>query len=125
MSTTTEQPPPADDGDGDSDDEQGGVVNTDETVHEAMAALHTISDEVTISSLPTDEAERELISHFWTSGCGCNKVSGKPCRSQFSLEYLTFVRESCLELSHSELDMAIMGQLVAGMNTSSTVSAVS
>ena len=36
--------------------------------------------------------------------------------------YLTFVRSSCLELSHGELDMAIMGQLVAGMNTSPTVS---
>ena len=36
--------------------------------------------------------------------------------------YLTSVRSSCLELSHGELDMAIMGQLVAGMNTSPTVS---
>ena len=29
-----------------------------------------------------------------------------------------------LELSHGELDMAIMGQLVVGMNTSPTISVV-
>ena len=40
------------------------------------------------------------------------------------MEYLTSVRESCLELSSGELDMAIMGQLVAGMNTSPTFSVV-
>ena len=38
------------------------------------------------------------------------------------MEYLTSVRASCLELSHGELDMAIMGQLIAGMNTSPMVS---
>jgi len=85
-------------------------------VHEAIGSITHISDEVTISSLPTDEAERELISHFWTSGCGCEKANGKPCSSQLSLEYLTSVKESCLELSHSELDMAVMGQLLARMN---------
>lgn len=55
---------------------------------------------------------------------GCKKVDGKACSRQFSMEYVTSVRASCLELSHGELDMAIMGQLVAGMNTSPTVSVV-
>ena len=99
-------------------------MNTDERVHEAMVQLRTISSEVTISSRPTDEAERDLISTFMTSTCGCKKAGGKPCSSHFSMEYLTSVRASCLELSHGELDMAIMGELVAGMNTSPTVSLV-
>ena len=63
---------PTDDADSDSD-EQGGVVNTDQRVHEAIAA---ISDEVTISSWPTDEAEGEMISRFLISGCGCKKKAG-------------------------------------------------
>ena len=50
------------------------------------------------------------------------KASGKQCSSQFMRAYITSVRASCLELSHAELDMAITGQVVAGMNTSYTVS---
>lgn len=54
--------PPSTTDDDDSDsDEQGGVVNTEERVHEAVVALHTIFDTVTISSRPSDEAEGELI----------------------------------------------------------------
>lgn len=93
-------------------------MNTDERVREAMEGLHTLTDEVTITSLPTDVAEKERVSGFMTSGCGCNKR----CSQQFSLEYVTAVRASCAELSHCELDMAILGQLMAGMNSSSTVS---
>ena len=83
-----------------------------------MDGLHSIANEVTITSLPTDIAEKERVSGIMTSGCGCNKR----CSQQFSLEYVTSVRASCTELSHSELDMAILGQLMANMNSSSTVS---
>ena len=114
-----ELPPPTTEDDSDSD-EQGDVVSVDERVHETMVAVRTISDEV-ISSRPTDQVEGELISTFLTSGCGCKKAGGKACSSQFSTEYLTSVRASCLELSHGKLDMAIMGQLIARMNTSPVV----
>ena len=97
-------------------------MNTDDRVIEGMAALHTMTDEVTIINRPTDHAEKELIANFLRCGCGCKKANGKHCSSQYSLEYLTSVRASCLELSSAELDMAIMGQLLAGMNTSPNVS---
>ena len=101
------------------------MVDTDDRVHEALVGLHTISEEVSINSQPTGEASIEYVSKFLTDDCGCKKARGKSCTSQFSTEYIVSVRESCLELSHSELDMAIMGQLMAGMNTSSTVSTAS
>ena len=37
---------------------------------------------------------------------------------------MTSVRESCAELTNSELDMAILGQLMASTNTSTLVSTV-
>ena len=111
--------------DEDSDEQDGlHVVDTEERVREAMASLHTAACEITITSLPTDIEEGETTSSFMASECGCSKVNGKPCSKQFSLEYVASVRATCAELSHSELDMAVMGQLMAGMNTSPTVSVV-
>ena len=78
-----------------------------------------------IPFLRTGESSIERTSNFLTDGCGCKNARGKSCSGQFSTEYIVSVRESCLEPSHSELDMAIMGQLMAGMNTSSTVSTAS
>ena len=93
-------------------------MNTDERVQEAMQSLPHLAEEVTITSLPTDVKEDELICAFVSSGCGCNKK----CSSQFTVEYVTSVRSCCAELTHSELDMAIMGQLAAFVNTGSQVS---
>ena len=42
------------------------------------------------------------------------------CCEQFSPEYVTSARETCAELTCSELDMAILGQLAPATNTSST-----
>ena len=57
-----------------------------------------------------------------TSGCGCTKARGTQCCNQFTREYVTSARETCAESTHSELDMAILGQLTAGTNTSSSLS---
>ena len=62
------------------------------------------------------------MSEFMTSGCGCAKAKGQQCLRQFSPEYVKSVRESCAELTWGELDMVILGQLMASVNTSTTVS---
>ena len=102
-------------------DEEGGLVNTNERVREVMQSIPDITEEVTITSLPTDMEESEVIASFMSQGCGCNKK----CNSQFTTEYVTSMRATCAELSHSELDMAILGQLSAFVNTSAEVSTAS
>ena len=57
-----------------------------------------------------------------STGCGCHKLKGSPCSRQFSLSYFEEFRASCAELTPAELDMVIMGQLMAGLNTSDIVS---
>ena len=53
--------------------------------------------------------------------CGCKKsVGSQPCSSQFSTDHLLSVGASCSELTRSELDMVVMGQLMAGMNDDSS-----
>ena len=99
-------------------DEECGLVNTNERVCEVMQSIPDITEEVTITSLSTDMEESAT---FMSQGCGCNKK----CNSQFTTEYVTSARATCPELSHSELDMAILGQLSAFVNTSAEVSTAS
>ena len=77
---------------------------------------------VLVINRPMDDMEDKLVSEFIRSGCGCTKDKGKPCSQLFSPEYVKSVRASCAELTREELDMVIVGQLVACMNTSATVS---
>ena len=57
-----------------------------------------------------------------SAGCGCRKgVGGQSCSTQFSQDHLVSIRQSCAELSRSELDLVILGQLLACTNRSSGV----
>ena len=53
------------------------------------------------------------------AGCGCKKGGdGKQCCTQLSCEDILSARQSCAELTRSELDMVILGQLHAHTNSS-------
>ena len=56
------------------------------------------------------------------AGCGCKKGGdGKQCCTQLSREDILSARQSCAELTRSELDMVILGQLRAHTNSSTGV----
>ena len=57
-----------------------------------------------------------------SKGCGCKKWNGKACSEQFSIDYVKQLRVNIRELTTSELDLVIMGQLMANSNTSDTTS---
>ena len=68
-----------------------------------------------------DIDESATVTVMMTATCGCHKgAASRPCSSQFLVDHFTAVRASCSELTRSELDMAIMGQLMAGMNNDQT-----
>ena len=62
------------------------------------------------------------MSDFMRSGCGCMKWSGKPCCQQFTLEHVAEIRQGMMTLSSNELDLILMGQILANSNTSESVS---
>ena len=97
------------------------MVDTETRVREATHCLQTNNDSIITIGLPTDALEHEAVSQFMTSGCGCTKAKGKPCCEHFSQEYVTSMRQSS-ELTHTELDMTILGQIAACSNISSRVS---
>ena len=97
-----------------SDEEDG--LTTEEQVHEALGNLSSAND-IRVELRPCDTTEEGLLATFTSVGCGCSKK----CSSQFSLSYIRDMRAQCYELSHNELDLVLLGQLVASTNTSEMV----
>ena len=57
------------------------------------------------------------VSEYLTQGCGCHKDMRKPCSAYFSGAEVTTYRYDIAELDKNELDMAVLAQLHAGMNS--------
>ncbi len=95
--------------------EVGIIDNSD--VHEvALSRMSTMTLEDSPAEITDD------ISEFVENGCGCSKWNGKSCVKQFSVSHIQEIRLQCQELSRSELDLVILGQLQALMNNHDTVS---
>jgi len=71
------------------------------------------SDTVPVEAWTTDLKEARKVDEFCASGCGCILVKGGPCSFQFSKEYYVSARANVAELSWNELNMAVMGQVMA------------
>ena len=67
---------------------------------------------------PEELGDREcaLVARFIAKGCGCVKS----CLAQFTTEQIIDSRIDCMELTREELDLVILGELHASMNTSET-----
>ena len=81
-------------------------------------ATSTVTDVDIVEDRQLDSDEQDSVCSFVTATCGCNKGSkSRQCSQKFTADYILSVRASCAELAGHELDMAIMGQLLACMNT--------
>ena len=89
---------------------------TEFLVEEAMTRLPNIS-EVSIELRPCDVDETGMVQQFMQRGCGCRKWDGKPCSQQFLIDYVKNTRLAFMDLSSTELDLLVMGQLLATTNT--------
>lgn len=66
------------------------------------------------SSLLAD-SDSEL-EQFLEKGCGCKRASGRPCYTLFSKEHYQEITWQCAELTRVELDMVLMGQIMATLS---------
>ena len=66
---------------------------------------------------PSDIEEEQLVAMFLDGGCGCTKWKGQNCIRQCARSDIQESRSQCQQLSWGELDMLIMGKLVAFGNT--------
>ncbi len=68
-----------------------------------------------------DAKEEMLIQKFVENGCGCNLGSSKnQCSYNITINHFREVRYNMAELTHDELDVVIMGQVMAGTFQEST-----
>ena len=100
--------------DAESDEEE--APSTEQQVQEALQNLPSARD-IQMQLRPCDKTEDVMVAQFASAGCGCSKK----CSSQFSLKYIRDMRAECYDLTHTELDMVLLGQLVASTNTSGKV----
>ena len=101
-------------------EEEGDGLTTEQQVQEALQNLSSASD-IQVELRPCDRTEELLVAQFAMEGCGCNNK----CSAQFSMVYIRDMRAQCYDLSHGELDLVILGQLVASTNVSDKVVAES
>ena len=65
--------------------------------------------EVPTEQRAIDLAEVSTVKEFCSRGCGCAMA----CTLKFSLQHIELTRANAAQLSRGELDMAIMGQIMA------------
>ena len=99
------------DEDNEVQDEESGL-ESEELVHHALSYVPRLED-VEIEPTPSDALEGRLVSDFVVIGCGCQLWNGCNCSLQFSSEHFSDIRSYCSSLSHTELDMALLGQIMA------------
>ena len=70
-----------------------------------------------------DEAEERLVQQFAQDGCKCDLGPDRtPCCTTITIEQYRSVRCQMLELTHDELDLVVMGQVMAGCFSGETSS---
>ena len=76
---------------------------------------------VPIDQRELDEAEEQLIQQFVRDGCKCDYgPNHSPCCTSISADHFRSVRCQMTELTHDELDLVVMGQVMAGCFSAET-----
>jgi len=64
---------------------------------------------------PGEEDGDKSLERFLQEECGCKYARG-PCSRLFTQEQYEHVRLDCRDLSRKELDLVVLGQIMAGLS---------
>ncbi len=105
------------------DDDDGGGADPLEAVLARIPPDTTVAPPVPSCPGPMDLSvkEEEDVTSFMGDTCGCTLGNGSPCSKQFTVTHVTKMRMTSMELTRSELDMALLGQISACTNHSDGV----
>ena len=115
---STEDPIPMDADD--QDDEQAEVEPpTAAEIVQAGLQRGDLSDEnISVDRREIDEVEEQLVQQHVRDGCNCDYGPRKsPCCKSISVERYRSIRNDMAELTHDELDLVVMAQVMAGCST--------
>ena len=74
--------------------------------------------DVTVEHDKVWEEEDRRVGQFCGEGCRRSLDGRKECSRKFIVEYFHYMRDDCLDLSHDQLDIFVMGQMTACVNRS-------
>ena len=81
------------------------------------------TESVPIDPRELDETEERVIQQFVNDGCKCDLGPNRsPCCTTITAEHFRSVRCQMAELTHDELDLVVMGQVMAGCFSGETSS---
>ena len=103
-----------------ADEEDSIPPNAEEIVANGLAA-GTISNvcDVSVTMRPMDTEEERLIHEFAQHGCTCDHGYDKtPCCKSFTEDHYLSFRCAFTEMTHDELDLFVMGQIMANCHQS-------
>ena len=107
--------PPEEDEDDDEEEPVSEEPTAAEIVQAAVAQGQLDKEMVPIDQREVDEAEEQLIQQFVRDGCKCDLGPNRsPCCTTITVEHFRSVRCQMAELTHDELDLVVMGQVMAG-----------
>ena len=94
------------------EEEEAPDPTAEDIVQAGLAQGHLEKECVAIDKRELDEAEEMLIEQFVRDGCQCDFGTNKSsCSTAFTPEHFRSVR---CQMAHDELDLVVMGQVMAG-----------
>ena len=108
----------------DSDSQDDDELTTQEQINEALSRLPQHQpghSAVVCEHTDSDKQEAQKVEEFMSKGCGCQYFKRRPCSLQYSLDYVLTMRVNCTELSRKELNLVIIGQVMAFTNSSESL----
>ena len=109
----------------DDDPEEEEPARADPTAAEIVQA-GVAQGQLDVTTVPIDQrdldvTEEQLIQEFIRDGCKCDLgPSHTPCSSSITVDHLRAVRCQMADLTHDELDLVVIGQVMAGCFSSQT-----
>ena len=119
MESSLDLPEGASDRPEEVDDDEEEPVDEDLTAAEIVEAGITHgqldADSVPIDQCELDSAEEHIIQRFVRDGCKCDLGPNRgPCSTSITVDHFRSVRCQMAGMTHDELDLVVMGQVMAG-----------
>ncbi len=106
---------------GDNSEQASLVVDTKQQVDEIVHNATEFVDADLSAEMRDVDVKEENIDKFVHDGCGCQLTGGQPCSSYFAADCYRSVRSQMAEMTHTKLDLVVMGQIMAHIhNTPNT-----
>ena len=108
----------------DNSDNEEEIPQTADDIVSASLVSGALSEmcKVTAVMRNLDNKESDLVKDFVSRGCSCDFGPKKtPCSMLFPVEHYQSLRATFAEMSHDELDLFVMGQIMAHCYQSTTL----